>query len=217
MGFSMNVSDAEEIKKEVVEEVKPSSEEVNKLKKLSNSNVEAIMNINMDSLYERKEILKSIDEFGLDTIQRSSQKNELLEVSIKNLSKMGDEGGEVAVGLTELQRTMKDLDPSMIDFTKKGLFGRVSNPIRAYFDKYQKADTVINDIMESLERGKTTLKNDNTTLEIEEIGILVVVTSCLICLILSFFTLSLECLIDTPLRTIAFSFSSSVDNVKNLS
>ena len=28
MGFSMNVSDAEEIKKEVVEEVKPSSEEV---------------------------------------------------------------------------------------------------------------------------------------------------------------------------------------------
>ena len=162
MGFSMNVSDAEEIKKEVVEEVKPSSEEVNKLKKLSNSNVEAIMNINMDSLYERKEILKSIDEFGLDTIQRSSQKNELLEVSIKNLSKMGDEGGEVAVGLTELQRTMKDLDPSMIDFTKKGLFGRVSNPIRAYFDKYQKADTVINDIMESLERGKTTLKNDNT-------------------------------------------------------
>ena len=170
MGFSMNVSDAEEIKKEVVEEVKPSSEEVNKLKKLSNSNVEAIMNINMDSLYERKEILKSIDEFGLDTIQRSSQKNELLEVSIKNLSKMGDEGGEVAVGLTELQRTMKDLDPSMIDFTKKGFFGRVSNPIRAYFDKYQKADTVINDIMESLERGKTTLKNDNTTLEIEEIA-----------------------------------------------
>ena len=170
MGFSMNVSDAEKIKKEVVEEVKPSSEEVNKLKKLSNSNVEAIMNINMDSLYERKEILKSIDEFGLDTIQRSSQKNELLEVSIKNLSKMGDEGGEVAVGLTELQRTMKDLDPSMIDFTKKGLFGRVSNPIRAYFDKYQKADTVINDIMESLERGKTTLKNDNTTLEIEEIA-----------------------------------------------
>ena len=28
MGFSMNVSDAEEIKKEVVEEVKPSSEKL---------------------------------------------------------------------------------------------------------------------------------------------------------------------------------------------
>ena len=170
MGFSMNVCDTEEIKKEVVKAVEPAQEEVKQLKSLTDNNVEAVMNLDMDSLEDRKLILKSIDEFGLDTIQRSSQKNALLEVSIKNLSKMGDEGGEVAVGLTELQRAMKDLDPSMIDFTKKGFFGRLSNPIRSYFDKYQKADNVINDIMESLERGKATLKNDNTTLEIEEIS-----------------------------------------------
>lgn len=170
MGFSMNVCNTEEIKKEVVEAVKPVQEEVKQLKSLTDNNVEAVMNLDMDSLEDRKLILKSIDEFGLDTIQRSSQKNALLEVSIKNLSKIGDEGGEVAVGLTELQRAMKDLDPSMIDFTKKGFFGRVSNPIRSYFDKYQKADNVINNIMESLERGKATLKNDNTTLEIEEIS-----------------------------------------------
>ena len=170
MGFSMNVCDTEEIKNEVIEAVKPEKEEVKKLKVLSDNNVEAVMNLDMDSLEDRKLILKSIDEFGLDTMQKSSQKNALLEVSIKNLSKMGDEGGEVAIGLTELQRAMKDLDPSMIDFTKKGFFGRVANPIRTYFDKYQKADNVINDIMESLEKGKITLKNDNTTLEIEEIA-----------------------------------------------
>lgn len=170
MGFSMNVCDTEEIKNEVIEAVKPEKEEVKKLKVLSDNNVEAVMNLDMDSLEDRKLILKSIDEFGLDTMQKSSQKNALLEVSIKNLSKMGDEGGEVAIGLTELQRAMKDLDPSMIDFTKKGFFGRVANPIRTYFDKYQKADNVINDIMESLEKGKITLKNDNTTLEIEELS-----------------------------------------------
>ena len=170
MGFSMNVCDTEEIKNEVIDAVKPEKEEVKKLKVLSDNNVEAVMNLDMDSLEDRKLILKSIDEFGLDTMQKSSQKNALLEVSIKNLSKMGDEGGEVAIGLTELQRAMKDLDPSMIDFTKKGFFGRVANPIRTYFDKYQKADNVINDIMESLEKGKITLKNDNTTLEIEELS-----------------------------------------------
>ena len=170
MGFSMNVCDTEEIKNEVIEAVKPEKEEVKKLKVLSDNNVEAVMNLDMDSLEDRKLILKSIDEFGLDTMKKSSQKNALLEVSIKNLSKMGDEGGEVAIGLTELQRAMKDLDPSMIDFTKKGFFGRVANPIRTYFDKYQKADNVINDIMESLEKGKITLKNDNTTLEIEELS-----------------------------------------------
>lgn len=170
MEFSMNVCDTEEIKNEVIEAVKPEKEEVKKLKVLSDNNVEAVMNLDMDSLEDRKLILKSIDEFGLDTMQKSSQKNALLEVSIKNLSKMGDEGGEVDIGLTELQRAMKDLDPSMIDFTKKGFFGRVANPIRTYFDKYQKADNVINDIMESLEKGKITLKNDNTTLEIEELS-----------------------------------------------
>lgn len=170
MGSSMNVCDTEEIKNEVIEAVKPEKEEVKKLKVLSDNNVEAVMNLDMDSLEDRKLILKSIDEFGLDTMQKSSQKNALLEISIKNLSKMGDEGGEVAIGLTELQRAMKDLDPSMIDFTKKGFFGRVANPIRTYFDKYQKADNVINDIMESLEKGKITLKNDNTTLEIEELS-----------------------------------------------
>lgn len=170
MGFSMNVCDTEEIKNEVIEAVKPEKEEVKKLKVLSDNNVEAVMNLDMDSLEDRKLILKSIDEFGLDTMQKSSQKNALLEISIKNLSKMGDEGGEVAIGLTELQRAMKDLDPSMIDFTKKGFFGRVANPIRTYFDKYQKADNVINDIMGSLEKGKITLKNDNTTLEIEELS-----------------------------------------------
>ena len=170
MELLMNVCDTEEIKNEVIEAVKPEKEEVKKLKVLSDNNVEAVMNLDMDSLEDRKVILKSIDEFGLDTMQKSSQKNALLEVSIKNLSKMGDEGGEVAIGLTELQRAMKDLDPSMIDFTKKGFFGRVANPIRTYFDKYQKADNVINDIMESLEKGKITLKNDNTTLEIEELS-----------------------------------------------
>ena len=170
MGFSMNVCDTEEIKNEVIEAVKPEKEEVKKLKVLSDNNVEAVVNLDMDSLEDRKLILKSIDEFGLDTMQKSSQKNALLEVSIKDLSKMGDEGGEVAIGLTELQRAMKDLDPSMIDFTKKGFFGRVANPIRTYFDKYQKADNVINDIMESLEKGKISLKNDNTTLEIEELS-----------------------------------------------
>ena len=88
MGFSMNVCDTEEIKNEVIEAVKPEKEEVKKLKVLSDNNVEAVMNLDMDSLEDRKLILKSIDEFGLETMQKSSQKNSLLEISIKNISKM---------------------------------------------------------------------------------------------------------------------------------
>jgi uncharacterized protein YaaN involved in tellurite resistance len=67
-----------------------------------------------------------------------------------------------------LQREIKDLDPSLIDFTKTGILGMVFNPVRAYFAKYQRAESVIADIIVSLDKGKTTLKNDNITLEIEQ-------------------------------------------------
>ena len=171
MNFSMEVSDAEVIKKEIEEEVKPGNEDVNKLKELTFRNVESLMQLDMDSLEDRRSVIKSIEDFGMDTIQKSSQKNSLLQVTVGNLSKSGSDGGEVAKGLTDLRREMEDLDPSLIDFTKKGILGKIFNPIRAYFEKYEKADSVINDIIKSLDKGRTTLKNDNTTLEIEEVAL----------------------------------------------
>lgn len=170
MSFSMEVVDQEAVKKEIETLVKPVPEEIQKLKQLADSNVNEIMELDLDSLDKRKQILKSIDEFGLDTMSTSSKKNAMLQVSVGNLSKLGGESGVVASSLVELQREIKDLDPSLIDFTKTGVLGKLFNPIRAYFDKYQKADSVINDIVVSLDKGKETLKNDNTTLEIEEIA-----------------------------------------------
>lgn len=171
MGFSMEVTDTETIKKEIIQETKPLPEEVAKLKEIADNNVSELISLDIGSLEERKSILKSVDEFGMDTLKSSAQKNSLLQISVGNLSKMGGEGGTVAVGLMELHREIKDLDPSVIDFTKTGFLGKLFNPLRAYFDKYHKADTVINDIVLSLEKGKTTLKNDNTTLEIEELSL----------------------------------------------
>ncbi|NTV79758.1 MAG: toxic anion resistance protein, partial [Clostridiales bacterium] len=171
MGFSMEVSDTDSIKQEIIEQVKPVPQEAAKLKELADNNVTELIAIDMDSLEQRKSVLKSIEDFGLDTIQHSAKKNSLLQVSVGNLAKMGDEGGAVAMGLMELQKEMKDLDPSLIDFTKTGFLGKLFNPLRAYFQKYEKADSVINDVVISLEKGKTILKNDNTTLEIEEVAL----------------------------------------------
>ncbi|MGX1263642.1 uncharacterized protein YaaN involved in tellurite resistance [Rossellomorea marisflavi] len=168
MSFSMSVTTQEEVKKVIEQEVKPVPEEVKQLQAAAEANVQAVLNLDLDSLEKKKEILASIDSFGMDTLRSSSNKNALLQVSVGNLSKTGDEGGQVAKGLSELQIEIKDLDPSMIDFAKTGLLGKLFNPMRAYFAKYQKADTVISDIVESLEKGRNVLKNDNTTLEIEQ-------------------------------------------------
>ncbi|MFC5471124.1 toxic anion resistance protein [Cohnella suwonensis] len=168
MSFSMEVASSERIKEAIEREVKPVPEEVAKLKELADANVATILALDIESLEKRKEILQSIDAFGLQTMKSSSDKNALLQVSVGNLSKTGDEGGQVAKGLTALQTQLKDLDPSLVDFAKRGFLGKLFNPLRSYFQKYQKADAVIADIVVSLDKGKTTLKNDNTTLEIEQ-------------------------------------------------
>jgi uncharacterized protein YaaN involved in tellurite resistance len=168
MGFSMEVADEKILKNEIAEQVKPVPEEVAKLRDLAQNNVTEIMTMDIESLEKRKSMLQSIESFGVETMKNSAEKSTLLQVSVGNFSKMGDEGGTVAKGLLDLQRELKDLDPSMIDFAKTGLLGKLFNPLRAYFAKYQKADTVIADIVVSLEKGKVTLKNDNITLEIEQ-------------------------------------------------
>ncbi|ASS66180.1 MULTISPECIES: toxic anion resistance protein [unclassified Paenibacillus] len=168
MTFSLEVASPEEIKAAVEEEVKPVPEEVRKLKELADANVAAIMELDTESLDKRREILQTIDGFGMKTMKASSDKNSLLQVSVGNLSKTGDEGGQVAKGLSELHTQLKDLDPSAVDFAKSGFLGKLFNPLRAYFLKFQKADAVISDIVVSLDKGRSTLKNDNTTLEIEQ-------------------------------------------------
>ncbi|TFE19485.1 toxic anion resistance protein [Cohnella luojiensis] len=168
MSFTMEVASPEEIKVAIEQEVKPIPEEIAKLKEVADSNVATIMALDIESLEKRKEILQSIEVFGLNTMKSSSDKNSLLQVSVGNLSKTGGEGGQVAKGLAELHTQLKDLDPSVVDFAKRGFLGKMFNPLRAYFLKYQKADAVIADIVGSLDKGKSTLKNDNTTLEIEQ-------------------------------------------------
>jgi len=168
MTFSMEVVTPEKLKAVIEEEVKPEPAEVTQLKELALNNVNAILALDIESFEKRSEVLQSIDSFGMSTMRSSSEKNSMLQVSVGNLSKTGDEGGQVAKGLTELHLQLKDLDPSIIDFTKSGLLGKLFNPLRVYFAKYQKADAMISDIVISLDKGKTVLKNDNTTLELEQ-------------------------------------------------
>jgi len=168
MAFTMEVPDEAEIKKEVLEQVKPVPEDVARLAAAAESNVAEIMTMDIDEFAKKKDILQSIESFGTDSMKRSGTKNSLLQMTIGDLSRDGEDGGVVAKGLMDLNRELKDLDPSLIDFTKTGLLGKLFDPVRAYFAKYQKADSAIADIIISLDKGKTTLKNDNTTLEIEQ-------------------------------------------------
>ncbi len=171
MAFSMDLPDVEEVKEEVKEQVEPPAETKKQLATVADSNTDELFNFDLGSLNDRRAIVSSIETFGSDIVTKSTQKNELLNVRLVDLSKMGGENGEVVSGLSKLQMQMKDLDPSAVDFAKKGPLGKLFNPIRNYFAKFEKADDVIAQTIVSLGKGKDILKRDNTTLEVEQLAL----------------------------------------------
>ena len=169
MAFSLDVDALD--KKKVTEVLNPTPQQKDALGSMAQENTQEIMKINLDDLAQRREIANTIDSFGKDIVARSSEKNKMLEKSLADLSKTGSEGGKVVDSLAKLNREMKELDPSAVNFKNDGLFGKMFNPVKNYFQRYEKADSQIQEIMDSLEEGKRALQNDNTTLEIEQVSL----------------------------------------------
>lgn len=130
-----------------------------------------ILSVDLNNFAEKKQLTQAFETFGQDLVQKSQNTNTFLQARMKDLSRPGGESGKVAKGLSDLSRAMRDLDPSGIDFTKTGPLGKLFNPARRYFDRYRTADAEIASIVESLEKGRKTLRQDNTTLELEAQGI----------------------------------------------
>lgn len=168
MAFTLDIPKKEEIKKVVEEETRVDPETSLVISDASKEKGDEILRTDIENFEDRKELTKAIEEFGADVVKKSSERNALMKTRIGDLSRAGGESGSVARGLEELSRQMKDLDPSGIDFVKRGPLGKVFNPVRAYFNKYKAADTAIGEIVESLEKGAMVLRDDNTTLELEQ-------------------------------------------------
>lgn len=83
---------------------------------------------------------------------------------------INEEGG-IGTNLTELRRTVEDLDPSKRGnlTTSKKLFGLMpfGNKLRNYFDSYKSAQTHINQILSRLAGGKDELMRDNAAIDVE--------------------------------------------------
>ena len=168
MAFTLELPKKEEIKKVVEAETAVDRETSLLISDASKEKGDEILNADIDSFQDRKELTKAIEEFGADVVKKSADKNSIMKTRIGELSRAGGESGAVANGLESLSRQMKDLDPSGVDFVKKGPLGNLFNPVRSYFNKFKAADSVIGEIVESLDKGARTLRDDNTTLELEQ-------------------------------------------------
>ena len=165
--FTLSLPTEEEIKKEVEEKAKVDEEKTEALTSAAEQQVQAVMNIDLTDVSQRSAVMKTIENFGQDAVVASQRKNDFLAKRIATFKSDSDETSTVATNLTELSVQMKELDPSGIDFSK-GFKNKIMNPVRRYFTKYEKADTVIEGILTVITNGEKTLRNDNKTLLIEQ-------------------------------------------------
>ena len=137
------------------------------LAKQAEKSVQSVLNLDMNSLQARKRIQDTIDGFGDEIVSKSIRKNQLLEKTLGQLSRASSESGAVVHSLNQLNLTLKELDPSGISF-EQNFFSRLFSPIKNYFEKYEEADEDLKEIFLSLQKGKKALRQDNTTIEIEQ-------------------------------------------------
>jgi len=99
--------------------------------------------------------------------EAAGQSNRFLERPVRAME--SDTG--IGADLTELRRTVEDLDPSTRgDLTsRKKLFGIIpfGNKARAYFDSYGSAQSHIATILKRLSGGKDELLRDNAAIDVE--------------------------------------------------
>ena len=165
--FSLDIDGIKDDVENSLNEEKVKLENSN-LKNQAQENATAIFDADLNNPQERENILKPLDNFGMSDMTKSAARNEMLSTRFVDLTKGNKEADNISDNLMELNRQMKDLDPSKVDFAKKGVLGNLMNPVRKYFAKYEKAETAISDIVESLDKSSKVLQNDNTTLLNEE-------------------------------------------------
>ncbi|HBD10000.1 MAG TPA: toxic anion resistance protein [Syntrophobacteraceae bacterium] len=121
-------------------------------------------------LTRQDEAKSAVEDMGRSLQQEAARRSAMLQQPIRTLAKSGEDGGPVANSLVDLKMKVEELDPAKFDF-KPGWLSRtlgflpvVGNPIKRYFTQFESAQTVINAIISSLEKGREQLRRDNVTL-----------------------------------------------------
>jgi uncharacterized protein YaaN involved in tellurite resistance len=130
----------------------------------------ALAGISASDLTRQDQAKSAVEEMGQSLQREASRRSAMLKQPIQTLVRSNEDGGPVANALVDLKMKVEELDPAKFDFSP-GWFSRalgflplVGNPVKRYFTQFESAQTVIDAIIASLEKGRNQLKRDNVTL-----------------------------------------------------
>lgn len=156
---------------EAPEMVPLSAEDRARLDGMARAFAEEVLSAGTNSPHFKRK-LDAVHDLGLPEQRAAAQSsNRMLDRPLR-ATRAGAlaEGSDILRGLTDLRRTVEDLDPSRAP-TPRRLFGMLpgAKKVQNRLDKYQSAQSHLNGILESLYRGQDELRRDNAVIETEKV------------------------------------------------
>jgi uncharacterized protein YaaN involved in tellurite resistance len=109
--------------------------------------------------------IKKIEDAGENAINLIQNKSKMLDKQIREFQANQGEGSPIAKELMMLQKHIADVDPTNVNFEKKGFLAKIFNPVKEYFEKLQTVNQVMDKVTSHLEQGRKQLEQDNIYME----------------------------------------------------
>ena len=144
--------------------------ETKSAEQISDEYVEKLFSYDPNNVSEKETGKSSVETMASDVQTEAARMSAMLKEPIGTISKRGANDGEVGNALIQLKMKVEELDPAKFNF-EAGWFSRlvgkvpgVGDPLKRYFTKYESAQSVIQAIMGSLQKGRDQLQRDNQTM-----------------------------------------------------
>ena len=166
--------DSDKIEREVEATLVPvvvAASEDPELEQKAQAYVQHLMGVVADDIDQKERSKQAVELLGRDLQSQSAHRSRMLQQSVALMSNQGADKGPVTNALIDLKLKVEELDPNQIDleaawFTRMlGKIPGVGTPLKRYFSRFESAQTTINAVVNSLERGREQLRRDNLTLQ----------------------------------------------------
>ena len=170
--FSLVVPDVDQVVEEVEAKLAVSEAQHEATGNAMDRQADAIMGIDISDVASRDKARQAIEQLGQGSTALSASQSRMTATSLRTLAEQEGDGSEIATSLSELAIRMRRIDPSNVDFARRGILSRFHDPVERYFEQFKSARSEIETVMVSLKRGRDTLASDNVELERQEVALI---------------------------------------------
>jgi len=143
------------------------------IKQRATEMLERIKSVGDRDVEGRNNLTSEAKSFGVEVRRSIAHQSDLLNAPIKDIMGNNEESGDLSKDLLQLRSKVEEINPNKFDFTESS-FRRllsklpgIGSKLEAWWSQYQSVSTVINDILNNLEKGKNVLEKDNITLKVD--------------------------------------------------